>query len=141
MYEIDGIAYAGNQAPLLKVRGIRPLEGFKLWVRFSNEESGIFDCKPLLENPCYAPLKNPDVFRGVYLDYGVPVWNGGEIDIAPEYLYEHSAADEAEDAAFCETLYQEYPADPNKGQTVTIEETAQILGIEAEPQKSPVEAP
>lgn len=126
MYEIDGIAYAGNQAPPLKVRGIRPLEDFKLWVRFSNEESGIFDCKPLLENPCYAPLKNPDVFRGVYLDYGVPVWNGGEIDIAPEYLYEHTGA------AFCEALYQKSQTDPDKGQTVTIEETAQMLGVELE---------
>lgn len=49
-------------------------------------------CKPLMEKPCYAPLKNPDVFQGVYLDYGVPVWNNGEIDIAPEYLYERSKA-------------------------------------------------
>lgn len=39
-------------------------------------------------------------------------------------------ADEAEDAAFCESLYQEYLADPDKGQTVTIEEAAQILGVE-----------
>ncbi len=93
MYERNGIAYAGNPEPVLQVRGVRPLKDFKLWVRFSNEESGVFDCKPLLEKPCYA-LKNPDIFRGVYLDYGVPVWNDGEIDIAPEYLYEHSAADE-----------------------------------------------
>ncbi len=126
MYEKNGIAYAGNPEPILKVWGVRPLEDFKLWVRFSNEESGVFDCKPLFEKPCYAPLKNPDVFRGVYLDYGVPVWNGGEIDIAPEYLYEHS------DAAFCEALYQEYLADPDKGQPVTIEEAAQILGVNAE---------
>lgn len=126
MYEKNGIAYAGNPKPVLHVWGIRPLEDFKLWVRFSNEESGVFDCKPLFEKPCYAPLKNPDVFRGVYLDYGVPVWNGGEIDIAPEYLYEHS------DAAFCEALYQEYLADPDNGQTVTIEEAAQILGVDAE---------
>jgi len=26
----------------------------------------------------------------VYLDYGVPVWADGDIDLAPEYLYEHS---------------------------------------------------
>ena len=29
-------------------------------------------------------------FRGVYIDYGVTVWNDGDIDIAPEYLYENS---------------------------------------------------
>lgn len=29
-------------------------------------------------------------FAGVYIDYGVTVWNDGDIDIAPEYLYRHS---------------------------------------------------
>lgn len=90
MYERNGTAYAGELTQPLKVWGVRPLEDFNLWVRFSNEESGIFNCKPLLEKPCYAPLKDPDVFRGVYIDYGVPVWKDGEIDIAPEYLYEQT---------------------------------------------------
>lgn len=40
------------------------------------------------------------------------------------------SAEEAEDAAFCESLYQEYLADPDKGQAVTIEEAAQMLGVE-----------
>lgn len=35
-------------------------------------------------------------------------------------------ADEAEDSAFCEALYQEYLTDPDKGQTITIEKAAQI---------------
>jgi len=33
-------------------------------------------------------LKDEQLFRQVYIDYGVPVWNDGEIDIAPEALYE-----------------------------------------------------
>ena len=37
----------------------------------------------------FLPLKNPDVFRDVYIDYGVPVWKNGDIDIAPEFLYDH----------------------------------------------------
>lgn len=32
---------------------------------------------------------NKNVFNSVYIDYGVPVWNDGDIDIAPEYLYKH----------------------------------------------------
>ena len=36
MYIKDGIAYAGEQKPLLKISGVRPLEDYKLWVRFSN---------------------------------------------------------------------------------------------------------
>ncbi len=39
-------------------------------------------------------------------------------------------ADEADDAAFCETLYQQYEADPDKGQPVSLEEAAKQLGVE-----------
>lgn len=49
----------------------------------------MFDFKPLLEKPAYAALKDIDVFKGVYIDYGIPVWNDGDIDISPEYLYEN----------------------------------------------------
>ena len=44
--------------------------------------------RPLLKEAAFAPLSDEDVFRGVYIDYGVTVWNDGDIDIAPEYLYE-----------------------------------------------------
>lgn len=90
MYEKDGIAYAGNQPPALKVWGIRPLDNFVLWLRFSTGESRLLDCKPLLDMPAFAPLGESDVFKSVYIDYGVPVWNDGEIDLAPEYAYENS---------------------------------------------------
>ncbi len=39
-------------------------------------------------------------------------------------------ADEADDAAFCEALYQQYEADPDKGQPVSLEEAAKQLGVE-----------
>ena len=87
MYIINGIAYAGEQKPMLKVSGVRPLEGHRLWVRFNTGEAKIFDFKPLLHRPAFAPLMDKQVFDSVYIDYGVPVWNGGNIDIAPEELY------------------------------------------------------
>ena len=90
MYIVDGIAYAGEQAPALKVSGVRPMDGHKLWVRFSTGEAKIFDFEPLLEKPAFAPLADKAVFDGVYIDYGVTVWNDGEIDIAPEYLYDNA---------------------------------------------------
>lgn len=37
---------------------------------------------------CYQPLKNKELFNSVYIDYGTLVWNDGEIDIAPETLFE-----------------------------------------------------
>lgn len=89
MYILDGIAYSGNRTPELKVSGVKPMDNYLLWVRFNNGEAKVFDFKPLLEKPAYAALKDIDVFKGVYIDYGIPVWNDGDIGISPEYLYEN----------------------------------------------------
>lgn len=87
MYIVNGIAYAGEQSPALRVVGVRPLENFCLWVRFNNDEARIFDFKPLLETPAFSRLADSDTFKNVYIDYGVPTWCDGDIDIAPEMLY------------------------------------------------------
>lgn len=89
MYIKDGIAYAGEQHPLIKVSGVRPLDNFRLWVRFNTGEAKTFDFKPLLNAPGYLPLRDKNVFNSVYIDFGCTVWNDGSIDIAPEYLYEN----------------------------------------------------
>lgn len=91
MYIVDGIAYAGEQVPALKVCGVRPLRDHQLWLRFNTGEVRIADCSPLLDRPAFAPLSDMDVFRDVWLDYGAVLWAEGEIDIAPETLYEMSA--------------------------------------------------
>lgn len=90
MYIVNGIAYAGEQAPALKVCGVRPMQGHRLWLRFNTGEARVADCGPLLEKPAFAPLADRDLFRDVYLDYGAVLWADGEIDIAPETLYEMS---------------------------------------------------
>ena len=94
MYISDGIAYAGEQEPVIKVCGVRPLAGHKLWLRFTTGEAKVFDFTPLLKEPGFAPLADEHMFAGVYIDYGVTVWNDGDIDIAPEYLYEYPVAAE-----------------------------------------------
>lgn len=87
MYVADGIAYAGEPEPVIKVNGIRAMDDYKLWVRFNTGEAKIFDFKPMLDMPAFAALKNTGLFNRVYIDYGVPVWNDGDIDIAPERIY------------------------------------------------------
>lgn len=89
MYIRNGIAYAGEAAQPLKVSGVRAMENYRLWVRFNNGTAKIFDFTDELKSPGFAPLKDKNVFESVYIDYGVPVWKDGEIDIAPEYLYKH----------------------------------------------------
>ncbi len=90
MYIVDGIAYAGEKTPTIKVSGVRPMEGSKLWLRFSTGEAKVFDFTPLLNEPAFAPLADRDIFAGVYIDYGVTVWDNGDIDISPKYLYDHA---------------------------------------------------
>lgn len=90
MYIVDGVAYAGDKAPAIKVSGVRPMEGHKLWVRFNTGEAKVFDFTPLLKEPAFKPLSDYSVFAGVYIDYGVTVWNDGDIDISPKYLYDNA---------------------------------------------------
>lgn len=94
MYIIDDIAYAGEIEKPAEVRGVRVLPEYRLWLRFSTGEAKIFDFKPLLDLPAFTPLKDPEVFAGVYIDHGVTVWNDGEIDIGPDTLYEESVSAE-----------------------------------------------
>ena len=92
MYVIDGIAYAGEKEKPLTVIFVRPLEDYKLWLRFSTGEQKIFDFAPLLDSAGFQPLKEKTLFNSVYVDFGVPVWDEGAIDIAPEYLYQNGAS-------------------------------------------------
>ena len=88
MYIIDGIAYAGEQVPEIKVKSVRALPDYKIWIRFNDNSEKIFDFNSLLDFPAYRALKDIDVFNGAYVDFGIVVWNDGEIDISPEKLYE-----------------------------------------------------
>lgn len=87
MYIIDGIAYAGEKTPEIKVCGIKPMNDYTLWVRFNTGEAKTFDFKPLLNCQAFKKLNDIKIFSSVYIDYGIPVWDNGNIDIAPEFLY------------------------------------------------------
>ena len=95
MYIMDVIAYAGKPKAEIKVSGVRILKDWKLWIRFSTGEAKVYDFKPMLEYEAFKPLKNYDLFKEAYIDYGVLVWNDGDIDISPEELYENSEAADA----------------------------------------------
>lgn len=97
MYIVDGITYAGDPAPVIRVNGVWPMKDHKLWVRFSTGTANIMDFTPLLKTSAFSPLADEEVFRSVYIDRGITVWNDGEINIAPEYLYGHGV--DAEETA------------------------------------------
>jgi hypothetical protein len=88
MYEMNGIVYADDPAPLITVKQVRPLDDYQLLVRFSTGEEKKIDISDLLDEPVFKPLQDLNLFRSVYVDYGTVVWCDGTIDIAPEYLYD-----------------------------------------------------
>jgi hypothetical protein len=91
MIIVDGYAYANDMKPVFAVVEARPLEGRKLFVRFNNGASCVSDLSPLLEKPIFAPLRDDNVFRNVSVEFSAPSWADGEVDIAPEWLYDHGA--------------------------------------------------
>ena len=89
MYIHDGVAFAGDTKPILSVLCARPLEGHKLRVQFSDGTQHIVNMAPLLDSAAFAPLRDTAIFNQVCVEYGVPMWCDGEIDIAPEWLQEN----------------------------------------------------
>ena len=64
-------------------------EDYKLLITFVTGEQKLFDFKPLLDQVYYKELKdNEELFKKATVGGDTVVWND-EIDIAPEYLYEH----------------------------------------------------
>lgn len=90
MYIINGIVYAGEMKEGIYVRNFRILQNLYMLVTFSTGEVRIFDAAELLQYPVYAPLADNAVFRSAKVEDGILVWQNGEIDIAPEALYERS---------------------------------------------------
>lgn len=91
MYILGDIAYADNyNNEQIKVKKIKVVSELCLLVTFSNGEKRIFDAKELLKYPAYEKLKDYEIFKNVYVEHGIIVWNNGKIDIAPETVYNNS---------------------------------------------------
>ena len=90
MYERNGILYADKHNEMICVTEVKVLEEYKLLLTFSNEEKKVYDVAPLLELSVFQPLKNKALFDTATLDFETVTWNNGDIDIAPETLYEQS---------------------------------------------------
>ena len=92
MYIVNGIAYAGTPSDDLRVSAVKPLDDMMMIVTFSSGEKRLYDASQLLNYPAFQPLKDESVFKGASVEYGAIVWLDGEIDIAPETVYQNSYA-------------------------------------------------
>jgi hypothetical protein len=70
-----------------RVRGVVPLDGFQLEITYTSGETGIFDCRPLLEVGVFRELQDDRYFRRVFVLNGTVAWPH-EQDICPDTLYE-----------------------------------------------------
>ena len=70
------------------VTAVKPLPEKRLLVTFSTGETKVYDCKPLLEEEVFRPLKDQALFQCAHADrhgYGV-IWND-EIDLSESELW------------------------------------------------------
>ncbi len=72
---------------LNKVVEISAIHPFRLKVRFSDGASGVHDYSARVNetSPMIEPLRDPDYFARVFLDYGAPTWPNS-FDMCPDWL-------------------------------------------------------
>ena len=71
-----------------KVVEVKPLEGYKLWLRFQDGVCGTVDLSAELWGPMFEPLKDVAIFAQVSIhpELETVTWPNGA-DLAPEFLY------------------------------------------------------
>lgn len=91
MYEKNGICYAGELVPEIKVSSIKLLEDGIMLVTFSTDKTRLFDVTSLLnKGQAFAPLSDEQNRKTAKVTHGFVSWLDGEIDIAPETMYQES---------------------------------------------------
>jgi hypothetical protein len=73
---------------IVKVVEVKPVGECALWLRFSDGQVGVRDCSDIIAEggPMVEPLRDPTMFRRVYLSFGAPSWPNG-FDLDPINLY------------------------------------------------------
>lgn len=71
----------------IKVTEAKPFRNHWLLVTFSDGEKRLFSAD-LLHGSAFAPLADEALFLHPVLFRGVMTWKNGEIDVAPEYVYD-----------------------------------------------------
>jgi uncharacterized protein DUF2442 len=77
-----------NDFPMVDVLRLRPLEGHRLWLRFTDGSEGVRDLSSIVAHggAMVEPLKAADYFVRVFVEMGAPTWPNG-FDLDPINLY------------------------------------------------------
>lgn len=74
---------------LLDVIKVEVEPGYRLRLEFENGEMHVFDMSAYMDKRPFVRIKELPLFALAKVDYGTVVWPGN-IDIAPETLYDRS---------------------------------------------------
>lgn len=74
---------------LLDVIRVEAQMPYRLMLEFENHERRVFDLSPYLEIGVFRQLKDTTLFSAAHIEGGTVAWPG-DIDIAPETLYQES---------------------------------------------------
>jgi hypothetical protein len=86
VYELNGIIYAGDPKPILKVKSVRADDDYKLYLTFNTGEKKIYDFSIFLNSGVFTKLKDKEYFKCAHVDSGTVAW-GDNLDISGETLY------------------------------------------------------
>ena len=77
-----------NEFPMVDVLKLKPLDGRKLWLRFTDGREGVCDLSDFIEEggPMVEPLRDADYFARAFVEMGAPTWPNG-LDLDPINLY------------------------------------------------------
>lgn len=89
MYVMNGIVYGGEPVTNIEITSVKVLDNMIMLLSFSTGETRLFDAT-VLQGEVFEPLKREDVFKNPIIDHGVVTWDDGNIDCAPEFMYDNS---------------------------------------------------
>ena len=89
---------SAKKQPVWIEEDVKARNDYTLLITFTGGAQRIFDARPLLDKPIFAPLKSLPFFLRAKAMYGTVIWND-DVDIAPEHLYECSTPVEVEKIA------------------------------------------
>lgn len=89
MYVMNGIVYGGEPVTSIEISSVKVLDDMIMLVSFSTGETRVFDAT-ILQGEVFEPLKQEKVFKNPVVDHGVVTWDHGNIDCAPEFMYNNS---------------------------------------------------
>ncbi len=71
-----------------KIIDVKPLENYRVWIKFSDEVEGTVDLSELVGKGVFSAWEDVNFFNSVFIDQEshTIAWQGG-IDLCPDNLY------------------------------------------------------